>query len=91
MTEAEKSLATRRDKILADQMRIAASRKSDLCTAFIETARRIAAEYPDLSPAEKQAQYDALKHEIETMYVRVHQNCSRVLGELSMILGSSNS
>jgi hypothetical protein len=90
MTEAEKSLAVRRDKILTDQMRLAASRKNDLCTAFIETAKNIAAEYPDLSPAEKQTQFDALRHEIETMNLRAHQNCSRVLDELSRILGISN-
>ena len=91
MTEAEKSLAQRRDKILADETRIAASRRSDPCTAFIETAKKIAAEYPDLSPAERQAQYDALNHEIEMMNMRAHQNCSRVLDELSRILGISKS
>jgi uncharacterized coiled-coil DUF342 family protein len=89
MTEAEKSLATRRDEILAEQMRLAA-RRNDLCSAFIEIAKKIAAEYPDLSPAGKLAQYDALSHEIEMMDVRAHKNCTRVLAEISRILGIFN-
>jgi hypothetical protein len=89
MTEAEKWLATRRDQILAAEIRLAANRKNDPCTAFIETAKKLVAEYPDLSPTEKQAQYDALRNEIEMMTVRTHKNCSHVLGELSRILGIS--
>lgn len=89
MTETERSLATRRDKLLADHMRMAASRKQDLCIAFIQTAKNLAAEFPDLSLAEKQAQFHALRHEIEMMHLRSHHNCSRVLDELSAILGIS--
>jgi hypothetical protein len=90
MTEAERSLATRGDKILAAEIRLASSRKNDPCTAFIETAKKVVAEYPDLSPTEKQVQYNSLNHEIEMMNVRMHQDCSRVLDSISKILGISS-
>jgi hypothetical protein len=43
-----------------------------------------------MSPAEKQAQYGALKHEIELMKMRTNQDCANVLGSLTRILGISS-
>jgi hypothetical protein len=89
MAEEKKSSGTRRAEILAAEIRLAASRKSDPCAAFVETAKKIVSEFPDMSPTEKQIHYGALRFQIERNDLRTHQDCSNVLGSISKILGIS--
>jgi len=57
-----------------------------ICAGYVKTARKILAEFPNMSGEEKQAQYECLREEIERMKVRTNQDCSHVLGELKWIL-----
>jgi hypothetical protein len=89
MAEEKKSSGTHRAEILAAELRLAASLNTDPCVAFVETAKKIVAEFPDMSPAEKQVHYGALRHQIEMNNIRTHQDCSNVLGSVAKILGVS--
>lgn len=80
---------TRRAEILAAEIRLAAGMKSDPCVPFVETAKKIVAEYPDMSPTEKQIHFGALRYQIEINNIRTHRDCSNVLDRISKILGIS--
>jgi hypothetical protein len=89
VAEEPKSSGTRRSEILRAEMRHAADSRdiAGICTAYVKTAVRILAEFPNMSSEEKQIHYDCLKDDIERMKVRADQDCSKVLGELKRILG----
>ncbi len=61
---------------------------AEICTAYVKTARKILAEFPNMSAEEKQVHYDCLRHEIERLKVRTNQDCSNVLGELKWTFSS---
>jgi hypothetical protein len=89
MAEVQKSSGTRRSEILQAEMRHAADSRdiAGICTAYVKTAVRILAEFPNMSAEEKRIHYACLKDDIERLKVRAHQDCSKVLGELKRILG----
>ena len=89
MVEAQKSSGSRRSEILHAEMRQAADSRdvAGICTAYVKTALRILAEFPNMSPEEKHMHYACLKDDIERLKARANQDCSKVLGELKRILG----
>jgi hypothetical protein len=89
MAEVQKSSGTRRSEILQAEIRHAADSQNveGICTAYVKTAVQILAEFPNMSPEEKQVHYACLKDEIERLKARANQDCSKVLGELKRIFG----
>jgi hypothetical protein len=61
-----------------------------LCNAFVETARKVVAEDPDMTINEKEALYYVLKHESESMRRLTNRDCSYVLESLIQVLGISS-
>jgi hypothetical protein len=88
VAETQKSSATRRTEILhAEMLQAADSRDAAaICTAYVRTAHRILAEFPNMSAQERQIHYVCLKDDIERLNVRAGQS-SKVLGELKRLLG----
>jgi hypothetical protein len=89
MAEVQKSSGTRRSEILQTEMRHAADSRNveGICTAYVKTAHQILVEFPTMSAEEKQTHYACLKDDIERLKVRANQDRSKVLGELTRILG----
>jgi len=89
MTEEMKSGGARRGEILAAEIRHATitNNGAAICSAYVETAKKLLAEYPDMSPTEKQAHHGALVQAIENRKVRTNHDCSNVLGQLARLLG----
>jgi glycyl-tRNA synthetase beta subunit len=87
--EEPKTSETRRSEILQAEIRQAADSRNveGICTAYLRTAVRNLAEFPNMTAEEKQVHYACLKDEIERHKVRADQDCSKVLGELKRILG----
>jgi hypothetical protein len=91
MAETQKSSETRRSEILQAEMRQAADSRdvAGICTAYVRTAYRILAEFPNMSAQEKQTHYARLKDDIERLKAQAGQDCSKVLGELRRILAGA--
>jgi hypothetical protein len=80
-----KSPAARRDEILTDELTKAASNGAAICNAYVETARKLLAEHPDMSADQKFAHHGALKYAVQTHQTNTKQDCSNVLGELARL------
>jgi hypothetical protein len=90
MTEAtaKKRLGIFRREVLTAEMRLAAKKRNDAAmgSAYIETARKLMSEYPQLTLDERKQQFDCLKHDIKLRKMRTRRDDSYVLGKVGRIL-----
>jgi len=89
MAETQNAFETRCREILQAEMSQAADSKdvAGICTAYVRSAYRILAEFPNMSAQEKRIHYACLRDEIERLKAQAGQDCSKVLGEIQRILG----
>ena len=88
MPEETKFTVARRGEILAAEIRRAASSNNgaSVCDAYVETAKKLLAENPDMSLTEMRFHYDGLIQAIEVRKARLNQDCSNVLREVANLL-----
>jgi hypothetical protein len=87
-TGQKKLLGTfRGEKLHSEFLRAAHTRNNAAFgMAYVNTARAIMEEYPELALWERRMQFGLLQHQIQLTKVRTKRDDSRVLGELSRTL-----